>query len=257
MAQVRRRDEPEAVVFDYYGTLTVSTPAATRREGAERVAAKLGVPAEAYFEVLLGSFTERSTGVCGDLRATLQWVAERCGHEPTGVELDAACRERRIIEADYAAMLRPEAVPTLRSLQERGVRVGVVSDCTHELPEVWADLPVAGFVDAVVFSVVAGRRKPHPSLYRQVCAGLDVDLPHALYIGDGGSNELTGARAVGMTAVQLVAVDSAGALVYDAEKAWTGPVIDRLDEVVGRSLLSFSTDTSPTPSPNERPGSVQ
>lgn len=220
--------EPEAVVFDYYGTLTVATSAATRRAGSERVAARLGVPVEAYFEVLLSTFTERSTGACGDLRSTMEWVARRCGHVPSEAQLDAACHERRVVEGAYAGMVRHDAVTTLRSLRRRGLRIGVVSDCTHELPELWDGLPVARWVDAAVFSVVIGRRKPHPSLYRAVCEQLGVDTRRVLYVGDGGSNELTGARSVGMTAVRLTAADAEEALVYDAEREWTGPVISRL-----------------------------
>ena len=91
-----------------------------------------------------------------------------------------------------------DAVTTLRCLRDRGLRIGVVSDCTHELPEAWPDLAVAPWVDATVFSVVIGERKPHPSLYLSACAGLGVGPDEVVYVGDGGSNELSGARALGI-----------------------------------------------------------
>ncbi len=227
-----------AVIFDYFGTLTVATDAATRRAGAERVAVALGVDPNRYFSTVTSTFTERSTGRAGDMRQTMAWVAERCGSRPSGPQLDAACTVRRAVEATYARETRPDAVITLRLLRDRGLRIGVISDCTHELPEMWPDLAVAPWVDATVFSVVVGERKPHPSLYLAVCAQLGVPLQGVVYVGDGGSNELTGARSLGIPAVRLVADDAVAALVYDPESEWSGPVISRLGELTSQSLAS-------------------
>jgi putative hydrolase of the HAD superfamily len=149
-----------AVVFDFYGTLTVSASVSARRDGASRVAAALGVPAERFFEHLSSTFTERATGRCGDLVETMAWLAHRCGGAPTDEQLAAACAERRATEKAYAEMLRSDSTETLLRLKEHGLRIGVVSDCTHELPECWAGLPIAELVDAVVFSIEAGQRKP-------------------------------------------------------------------------------------------------
>lgn len=112
----------------------------------------------------------------------------------------------------------------------------MISDCTHELAELWDTLPLASLVDAAVFSVVAGRRKPHASLYRSMCQGLGVAPSEAIYVGDGGSNELTGATAVGIRAIRLVAPDSADALVYDAEADGWGPLIESLEELTSGTL---------------------
>ena len=159
------------------------------------------------------------------MRATMAWVAGRCGCQPSTAQLDAACTVRFEIESGYAGMLRDDTVDTLRRLREQGLRVGVVSDCTHELPELWESLPAAPWVDAAVFSILVGHRKPHPSMYTVACDRLGVVPSEAVYVGDGGSNELTGALSVGMPAVRLVAEDSDDAMVYDAEQGWTGPVI--------------------------------
>ena len=51
----------KAVIFDYFGTLTLASGASTRRAGAERVAAALGVDPSVYFEAVTSTFTERST----------------------------------------------------------------------------------------------------------------------------------------------------------------------------------------------------
>jgi putative hydrolase of the HAD superfamily len=143
----------------------------------------------------------------------------------------------RAVAADTT--LRRDAVPTLRALRQRGLRTAVVSDCGYELPEFLPRLPIAPLLDARIYSVHVGQRKPHPAMYLAACRALRVDPEECLYVGDGGSRELTGAAEVGMTAVRVAAPDLAGHLVFDAEPAWSGPTIGSLSEAVvltGRAL---------------------
>ena len=229
---MRRVSARLAVVFDFYGTLSVSATAAARRAGATRIAAALGIAAESLHAAIAATFTERASGSCGDLEQTMRWLAVRCGASPEADQIAAACAIRMQTESVYARALRPEAEPTLRELRERGVKIGLLSDCTHELPEIWASLPIARYVDATVFSVLIGARKPHPTLYEAITSQLAVDPAACLYVGDGGSGELTGAERAGMTPLRLVATDAAEAIVYDPDTAWTGPAISSLSEVL-------------------------
>jgi putative hydrolase of the HAD superfamily len=128
--------------------------------------------------------------------------------------------------------LRPDAVPTLRALRRRGLRTAVVSDCGHELPAFLPGLPVSPLLDAHVYSVRVRRRKPHPAMYHTACRSLGVTPEECLYVGDGGSRELSGAAEVGMTAVRLAAPDLRRHLVFDADEDWHGPTIGSLSEAV-------------------------
>jgi putative hydrolase of the HAD superfamily len=123
-------------------------------------------------------------------------------------------------------------VRTVTSLKERGLKVGLISDCTHELPEIWPSLPIAEHFDAMVFSIQAGFRKPHPELYTAVAAQLGVAAGDCVYVGDGGSNELTGATEAGMTAYLLDTPDAADSIRYDLEHSWTGARIGSLSDVL-------------------------
>lgn len=222
-----------AVVFDYYGTLAVSATRAARRSGAERIAAALGIPADVWHAAIAATFTERATGVRGDLEQTMHWLAEQCGRTPQSDQLKTACEIRRSTEGVYARTLRDDAEETLRTLHERGIKLGVLSDCTHELPDVWPTLSIAPYVDVTVFSVQAGLRKPHPDLYASVALSLGVAPSECLYVGDGGSGELTGAAQAGMTPYHLVTPDAVDATIYDPDSAWTGSTIQSLSDVLG------------------------
>jgi len=87
-------------------------------------------------------------------------------------------------------------------------------------------------LDARIYSVEVGRCKPDATMYLAACWELGVTPEECLYVGDGGSRELTGATEAGMTAVRLAAPDLADHLVFDPDVAWCGPRISSLAEVV-------------------------
>ncbi len=228
-----RYDRPvaavRAVIFDFFGTLSASATRQERLAGHAEVAATLGVPVEAYADAIVRTWPERSRGRVGDFAASMRRLAGECGREIDDETCAAACAARRRTQRDLVR-IRPEAEPVLRGLTAGGLRIGVVSDCTHELPELWPELAIAAYVDAPVFSVEAGLKKPDPAIYLLACERLGVEPTHCLYVGDGDSNELTGAEAVGMTPRRLLAPDHAAGYVIDPV-TWTGPSIASLTDV--------------------------
>lgn len=221
-------DGASAVIFDFFGTLTPVSPDRVWAGNARRLAAALGVPADPLLAALDESFPERITGSMGDVRQTLQVLASRLGARPSDDQLAEACRVRREIQESMFA-LRPEALQVVRQLRGAGLKIGLLSDCTSELPDAWSRLPLAGLVDAPVFSCIEGIRKPDPRLFRTVAANLRTEPADCLYVGDGGGRELTGASEVGMRAVLLAGQDW---LAHrSTEVGWTGPRIGSLTDL--------------------------
>ncbi|WP_184535660.1 HAD family hydrolase [Micromonospora polyrhachis] len=217
-----------AVLFDFFGTLTCPVQRGWRHTA---VADALGCSRDTLVDILDQSFYQRATGAIGDTEATLRWVADRAGVRPSAGALRAAVAARfAAIHAD--TRLRSDAVPVLRALRQRGLRIGLVSDCTHELPVFLPRLPVAPLLDAQVLSVRLGACKPDPALYLAACARLAVPPWECLYVGDGGSQELTGAARAGLAAVRLAAPDLGGHLVFNSDTGWDGPMLTSLSEVI-------------------------
>jgi putative hydrolase of the HAD superfamily len=181
--------------------------------------------------VLDRSFYDRARGGYGSAEETMRWLAEQVGVRPSPRAIRAA------LAARFAAMradttLRSDAVPTLRALRRRGLGTAVVSDCTHELPAFLPTMPVAGLVDVRAYSVEIGQCKPHHAIYLDACVRLGVPPSECLYVGDGGSRELSGAVEVGMTAVRLAAPDLSHHLVFNPEPDWAGPAVTALSELI-------------------------
>ncbi|GAB3144241.1 hypothetical protein GCM10027290_22130 [Micromonospora sonneratiae] len=233
-----------AVLFDFFGTLTRPVQRGWRHAA---VADTLGCSPDALVDVLDQSYYLRATGSLGDAEASLRWIGRRTSARPSEAALRTALATRfAAIRAD--TRLRAEAVGALRALRRYGLRIGLVSDCTHELPVLLSSLPVAPLIDARVFSIRLGRCKPDPAVFLTACRRLGVPPEDCLYVGDGGSRELTGATRAGMTAVRLAAPDLDGHLVFNSDTGWDGPTLTSLSQVVdlvGDSDLRLVGDSGP------------
>jgi putative hydrolase of the HAD superfamily len=222
----------DAVIFDLFGTLIDSAnPQHLIRLFRDPVA-DLNCDADAFMSAWLGIYQDRATGKFGSVANEVIYICKQLGIEISEQQLQRVVEDRL---QGFREHCTPRAtVPaTLTRLRQDGVKVGLVSDCGQEIPDIWQDTELAPLIDATVFSCNVGATKPHPSLYKLACEQLSVQPARCLYVGDGGSRELTGAAAVGMHPV-LIRVDYEA--FFDEHRAdavgWTGRVISDISQVL-------------------------
>ncbi|MFE9450341.1 HAD family hydrolase [Streptomyces sp. NPDC006739] len=90
----------------------------------------------------------------------------------------------------------PDAGHVLRTLGERGIRVGVVSNIGWDLRPVFREHGLDAYVDAYVLSYEHGVQKPDPRLFATACDALGVDPKKTLMVGDSRPAD-GGAAALG------------------------------------------------------------
>jgi putative hydrolase of the HAD superfamily len=209
-----------AVVFDLFETL-VDYDESRSREFAEQVAGLCGREPDEFRRVWLEGRPVRETGPMAPYLGSL------------GLEGDAMhgfLEQRRAFTREVLARPRDGAVDTLRELRSRGLRTGLITVCSEDTVDVWAESPFAGLFDAEVFSSSCGLRKPDPRIYRIALEGLGVDASDAVFVGDGANDELAGAERVGM---QAVLVHRAGAEpAWPEVRDWRGPRITAIPQLL-------------------------
>ncbi len=95
---------------------------------------------------------------------------------------------------------------SLECLKSRGKRIGLISNADVTEVAAWSQSKVAHLFDSTIFSCVAGCVKPEKEIYELSLSELGVSAAESAFVGDGGSNELDGAKAVGMTVVMIAGV---------------------------------------------------
>lgn len=101
----------------------------------------------------------------------------------------------------------PEVPRVLAELREQGLRLGVISNWDGRLPGLLDKLGLARHFDTVTYSAAAGVEKPDRRIFLQALRSLGVAPEAALHIGDGRLEDVEGAIAAGLRALQLDRVD--------------------------------------------------
>ena len=223
-----------AVIFDLYGTLVDELRHPHRQEvkyqrWVSDTVAALELPVDDFRRVWSDTSRQRNEGEIRNRKAILAFLCDTLDVDVSDEQLDRAAA----IALEYirrALKPRNGVVETLARLHDEGIKTGLISNCLAETSDLWSSTPFPSLLDASILSCEVGMMKPNPGIYWLACEHLSVEPSDCLFIGDGGSNELTGATKVGMDAVCIRAPD-------DTENGnredWQGTRISSVEEVLG------------------------
>lgn len=221
----------KAIIFDLFGTLVDNFSLREHESVLQTMASIVGAPSDSFVRLWLGTFNERATGVLPSPETNIEYICRKLGIPTENTRIQKAGKIR--VDFTVRSMVpRAGAIELLSRLKTSGYKTGLISDCSAELPAIWANTPLAPLMDVVVFSCLAGLKKPDPRIYRRATEQLSVEPQTCLYVGDGSSGELTGAAQVGMHPVLLnLPENNPDAHQIDKED-WNGPAISSLSEVL-------------------------
>ena len=165
-------------------------------------------------------------------------VIRDLGLEPLPELCERVCTTRRHRFRHGLVNVVTEVLDGLRRLRPRVAKLGLMSDTDFDEIASWQESPLAPLFDVALFSCYEGVAKPEPTFYRLATQRLDVDPTRCIYAGDGGRNELVGAREMCMSPVLVTwylesrTPERIPALAQrcDAVVRYPGDVIELLEE---------------------------
>jgi putative hydrolase of the HAD superfamily len=212
------------VVFDLWNTLAV-WPEEGSVDLRRRWADSIGVPVERLDEHWYADamWARRESG---PIRDAIEALYLELGVK---ADLDDVIASR--LELTRGALVPVDgAVDTIAELRRRGLRTGLISNCSEEVALVWDTTPFASLFDVAIFSATAGCIKPDREIYELALAELGVAASEALFVGDGANDELRGAGDVGMTPV-LVELEGVRA-PWPYVRDWNGLRVTAIAEIL-------------------------
>jgi len=224
-------EEKKAVIFDLFHTLTAIE--SSWGNGLPFTCDMLGVDRDAWHDQLQLHSRSRLAGEEKDpfrIISRMAWAIDPAISDDT---IHAAIANR--IKRFEAALLDipDESKATLRALRAKGKKLGLISNADAMEVAAWERSPLAEIFDCAILSCAVGAVKPEREIYDICLDRLGVRPSDALYVGDGGSSELQGARDVGLTTVMMVGmIKDIWADKIERRKAHADFVIERLSELV-------------------------
>lgn len=205
------------VIFDLFHTLVDPDdfrPAGFRR--LEASAAVLGVD-YAVFEAAWNEALPNLVRGYDSVRGLLRRVAHNNGRPARTLDIAPAVEPLGRYQDLVLLHPRPEILNLLNALAPRPI--GLLTNCHDRDVEAWRQSPLASKVDHAVFSTKAHVAKPDLEAYQAILEAMQANAAEAIYIGNGGDDELAGAAAAGIgTIVHFAAFDDARLRTDDAER---------------------------------------
>jgi putative hydrolase of the HAD superfamily len=189
----------KAVIFDLYETLVTQSRTVVPRGGA--LGESLGLDPTAYRrewkklrpDILRGRLT---------FKQALVEIGARLGSAIPAERVQRASEERARANTEVFQKLDAGVVAMAQAVVDRGIRMSTISNCMAEDVVAWPASVLAAQFSCAVFSFEAGVVKPDARIYLNAVEQLGVRAQDALYVGDGGDDELAGAERAGLRAAR-------------------------------------------------------
>ena len=203
----------EAIFFDMNGTLRQRIPDERwERKYSQRLLTMLGRPdAPASFlgdlALRYQSYTrwaDEEGKSLSEKEIWTHWMAPELPREliePQVVELMLAFKRLK-----GPHVLKPDAVPIIAGLVQRGYRLGVISNTTStaDLPRFMVEWELQEYFEVVVLSSVCGFRKPDPEIFWRASRALGLDPDRCAYLGNNISRDVVGAHKAGFSLAMII-----------------------------------------------------
>lgn len=190
----------KAVVFDMFETLI--THYDSPFYFGTQMALDAGVEEEQFQKIWRASDEDRTTG-----KISFEEIIEKILRENdcySESKVNHIVRKRMQCKEELLQHLHTEILPMLQALKEKGIFIGLISNCFSEEAVVIKNSILYPYFDAVCLSYDEGMQKPDQAIFKRCLEKLNVQADECLYVGDGGSSELEAATMAGMKAVQAV-----------------------------------------------------
>ena len=189
----------KAVIFDLFETLI--TEWGHKKYTKSEMCSDLGIEKVEFDPYWEEKEQERYLGNI-DFVESIRYVCEKCGKQIDDSTLAMITDKRIVTKSACFEYVDPDVFQLLSNLRTMGLQLAIVSNCSSEEVKVIKQSKIYQYFDQVVLSYEVGLQKPDIRIYKKAADMLGVALEECIFVGDGGSNELEGARMAGIKAIQ-------------------------------------------------------
>ncbi len=136
---------------------------------------------------------------------------------------------------DKPPVLLPGASDVLRSVKEKGYRIGLISNTGRTpgsvLRIMMGRMGILKYFDTTTFSDEILVRKPSEGIFKVALERLSVLPKAAVHVGDDADSDIAGATSVGMHAIHLVAAGRSPSKAADEHAESLDQVMERIERL--------------------------
>ncbi len=204
----------KAALFDFYNTLASYHP--PREDVYINACHELGIDVEARAlfsslaaaDIFYRNENSRSPiekkGAEEQINFFVEYITIIIGGAGADISRDSALKIlAKIREYKWDFKVYDDTLPTLETLQNQGLILGLISNVTQDMESTYTKLGLQPFLNFKVTSAEVGCDKPQPEIFLAALKKAAVKPSEALYVGDQYQIDIVGARGVGINALLI------------------------------------------------------
>lgn len=221
----------KAVIFDLFGTLVNNFKRQEYDQVDAKMAELLNIPSSEFWDLVAETGHGYYLGHYRSFEDNLEDICKRWGERIDTDRIKQAAQHHYEFVRE-AIIPSPEVLDSLEKMKNRGLLIGLITNCGTAVPMLWEQSPLGRLIDTAVFSCEEHVMKPDIAIYQATARRLQVQPEACIYVGDGSYEELTNAAAAGMLPVlKRTELDD----VYDKQRpeveSWSGLAVDEISEL--------------------------
>ncbi|MDA3886804.1 MAG: HAD-IA family hydrolase [Candidatus Delongbacteria bacterium] len=192
-------------VFDFFHTLTDHE---SKRGNRPWTSDFLGIDREVWGEHLQFFSEDRLKGTITYAFDFMKLLVMRIDPTISDDKIREALvfRQKRF---DYSVINIPSyVIETLKALKSKGKKLGLITNADYMELAAWDKCPIADLFDVSIHSFRVGMMKPEKEIYELCLKELNSCPEESVFVADGGSNELIGARECRLTTIMVEGIVS-------------------------------------------------
>ena len=190
----------KVIFFDFYETLITQFDPDWKPPTLS-LADRLGISEEDLQKHWRRLDDDWETGRLSSYQDLLLALCRAAGHTPSESAIAELAQEGSAESSRLFEEIESATVELVQELRLRGFRLAVITNAGDMDVEPWPSCRLAPFFEVFIPSFQVGMLKPDPRIFEHGLQALGVSAHEAIFVGDGGSSELAGARRAGLTAL--------------------------------------------------------
>jgi putative hydrolase of the HAD superfamily len=143
-------------------------------------------------------YRKRATGKVKTVEEIISDIINKIPKSINQFQKEEILRLRMLRMKNAMINVNSKVLEVLKILKSSGKKLCLISNADMIDAMYWKDSELATYFDNAIFSYEIGCLKPNYKIYKIAMDSMNVISSQCLFVGDGGSDELKGAREAGM-----------------------------------------------------------
>jgi putative hydrolase of the HAD superfamily len=191
-------EEYDFYFFDLFHTLAEIKPHEIENEREYKI---LNITQNEWNQNAEYEYNSRANGSIKNPKEIVERIVKNLDNTATPEKIKAIFNTRKQKFQKALVEIDQDILTAIKTLHKRNKKISLISNADEFDKLFWKESPLFPYFTQSIFSCDVGVMKPNIEIYKIAIQRINANTQRSVFIGDGGHNELFGAKKVGIDAI--------------------------------------------------------